>query len=51
MRCGNADNKRGEQMSLICPNKACKAKKGPCMHEIIFLVVIAAVVVYLFIFR
>jgi hypothetical protein len=33
-------------MSLMCPSAGCKAKKGPCMHEIIGIVVIIAVVAY-----
>jgi len=34
-------------MSLMCPNVACKGKSGPCMHEIIGIVVIIAVVAFL----
>ena len=33
-------------MSMICPNAGCKAKKGPCLHEIGLLVIVIAAVIY-----
>ena len=38
-------------MALMCPNAACKGKKGPCMHEMGLIVVIIVVVVYFMFFR
>ena len=38
-------------MALMCPSAGCKAKKGPCIHEIGIIVAIVAAAAYFALFR